>query len=150
MSAVEKPKTTPVLTTEELDKAEKLKKKELYEKLRLRMGTSKLSVQGPAGFTPYWARKEDDTEMARLDYLGFRVVRELEGQPKRYKAQGSRADGTYTMGDVILMEIPTEEYDFYRGENSRRAAEMASSAKAKFVEDAEKQGAPTFQVKRKA
>ena len=125
-------------------------RRQLYDKLRLRMSTSKLAVTAPPGMQAYWARKNDDSEMARLDYLGFRKVIEINGQPKRYKAQGLREDGTYVMGDVILMEISSDEYNFYVEENSRKASEMARSAKEKFVEDAEKQGAPTFTVKRKA
>jgi len=136
------PSTKKPLTVEE--------RKELYDRLRARMSTSSLKVTAPAGMTPYWARKNDDSEMARLDYLGFRKVIEIAGQPKRYRAQGLREEGTYELGDVILMEIPTDEYEFYVTENSLRASEMASSAKEKFKEDAEKQGAPTFTVKRKA
>lgn len=123
--------------------------KALHEKLRARMSQSKLTVVAPVGFTPYWARKEDQSELARLDYLGFRIVKEIKDAPKRYKAQGGREDGTYIMGDVILMEIPTEEYQFYLSENSKRSSQMSSAAKEKFIEDAESKGAPTFAVKRK-
>lgn len=133
--------TKATLTPEEKSKR--------YAELRARMQVSKLTVKPPAGFTPYWARKDDTAEMARLDYLGFRIVKEVEGKPNRYTAQGRRADGTYVMGDVILMEIPTEDYQFYLQENSARAAQMSQAAKEKFLEDAEKSGAPTFVVKRK-
>lgn len=130
-------------------------KRELYAKLRERMSLSKLEAKymGPGPqFTPYWARKEDEAELARLDLLGFRIVRESADKtsPKRWKAQGFRADGTYIMGDVILMEIPSEEYEFYINANNERAAGQAEAAKAKFIEDAEKQGAPTFKIKRTA
>ncbi len=120
----------------------------LHTKLRARMQISKLQVTAPVGYTPYWARKEDASELARLDYLGFRKVIEIEGKPKRYLAQGLRADGTYVMGDVMLMEIRKEEYEFYLSEQQKRSSEMAQSAKDKFIEDANKQGAPTFAVKR--
>lgn len=122
---------------------------ELYKRLRERMTTSKLAVEPPPGMTAYWARKEDVSELARLDVLGFRVVREVEGQPKRYKAQGARADGTYVMGDVILLEIPSEEWFFYQAENNVRATNMSKAAQAKLREDLEKVGAPTFVLKRK-
>jgi hypothetical protein len=114
------------------------------------MGKSRLSVKPPVGYTPYWARKNDTSEMARLDYLGFRVVREVPGVPHRYEAQGFRDDGTYVMGDVILMEIRTEDYQFFLNENSVRAEGMSEAAKAKFLADAERAGAPTFKVNRKA
>lgn len=120
----------------------------LHEKLRARMSQSRLSVVAPLGWTAYWARKEDDSEMARLDYLGFRIVREIKDKPKRYKAQGAREDGTYCMGDVILMEIKTEEYEFYQNEATKRASGAAEAAKEKFKDDAHKQGSPTFNVNR--
>jgi len=148
-----KPPAPPTSTGQAAPEAKTLtpeERKQLYAKLRERMSKSKLEIVAPAGMSAYWARKDDDTEMARLDYLGFRVVREIKGQPPRYKAQGAREDGTYVMGDVILMEISTEEYLFYKTENANRASQMASAAKNQFVEEAEKQGAPTFTVKRKA
>lgn len=140
--AVQPAKNSPPQLTQEERSA-------LYNRLRERMSVSKLAVTAPSGFTAYWARKDDESEIARLDVLGFRVVRELAGQPKKYKAQGARADGTYVMGDVILMEIPTEEYYFYLAENSMRATQMSKSAKEKMIQDLEKQGAPTFVLKRK-
>lgn len=124
-------------------------RKDLYDKLRARMAVSKLKAEGPVNRTGYWARKDDATEMARLELLGFSIVRELTDKPKRWKAQGTRADGTYVMGDVILMEIPTIEYEFYLQQNTERAKAMPEAAKQKFVESAEKQGAPTFKLQRK-
>src|SRR5262245_39266884 len=117
--------------------------------LRARLGISRLKVVAPEGYTPYWARKDDTSELARLDFLGFRVVKEVPGQPKRYSAQGHREDGTYVMGDVILMEIPEEDYLFHLQENSERPAQTSQAAKEKLKEDAQKVGAPTFVVNRK-
>ena len=154
MSAAAEPnaETTKVaLTAEELEAVELERKRKLHAELRKRLGLSKLQAQGPAGYSAYWARKSDETEMARLELLGFRIVRE-SSDPKvarRWKVQGKREDGTYVMGDVILMEIKTEDYEFYKQENSKRAAEMPEAAKRKFISDAEAQGAPTFKLARK-
>jgi len=142
----ETPTPPPEEQDEERIRALRLRQNEL----RARMGISKLKVVAPAGITPYWARKDDTSELARLDYLGFRVVKEVPGQERRFQAQGYREDGTYVMGDVILMEIPEADYLFYLQENSERAANMFQAQKEKFIEDAEKVGAPTFVVKRKA
>jgi hypothetical protein len=126
---------------------------ELREKIRARMSRSKLETQAPEGWTAYWARKEDQAELARLDFLGFRVVREQkeaveDSSLRRYKAQGIRSDGTYVMGDVILMEIPSDDYEIIMEENSHRSSNMAEAAKQHFRDEAEKKGAPTFVVKR--
>lgn len=142
--------TVPVGPDPKLEEDRRKELKQRHDALRARMATSKLKVIAPTGFTPYWARKDDTAEMARLDYLGFRIVKEPPDGEPRFKAQGRRVDGTYVMGDVILMEIKTEEYEFYISENSSRAAAMSQAAKDKFREDAEKVGAPTFTVKRKA
>jgi len=141
------PATPTPPETSTVDKSEKLRTRQA--ELRARLGISKLKVVAPEGFTPYWARKDDTSELARLDFLGFRVVKEVPGVPKRYSAQGHREDGTYVMGDVILMEIPEEDYLFYLQENSERANRMSQAAKDKFLEDAAKAGAPTFVVQRK-
>lgn len=139
------------LTPEEIELVERDRKAKLYAELRARMATSKLRAIGPPGRTGYWARKEDATEMARLELLGFRIVRESSDSntPKRWQAQGARTDGTYVMGDVILMEIATEEYNFFIQEQSNRAASRPEAAKQQFIADAEAQGAPTFKVGRK-
>lgn len=132
------------------EQIEKERKAKLAKDLRARMSRSKLEVTAPKGWTAYWARKDDDAELGRLDYLGFRIVKESSDPTKqRYKAQGRRADGTYVMGDIILMEIPTEEWDMYQSMNDERAKGMPQAAKDRFREDAEKQGAPTFNINRK-
>lgn len=119
---------------------------ELKRKLRERMSKSKLDAKGPEGWTGYWARKEDTAELARLDYLGFRIVR--ESKDRRWKAQGAREDGTYVMGDVILMEIRTEEYEIMMEEISDRSRNQSTAAKQTFIDSAEGVGAPTFKINR--
>jgi hypothetical protein len=123
------------------------KREELRKKIRERMSKSKLDVKGPEGWTAYWARKDDASELARLDYLGFRVVHE-KADGNRYTAQGRREDGTYCMGDVILMEIPTDEWDIMCEENAERSRNQATSAKQRFLDEAAAKGSPTFKVNR--
>ncbi len=138
-------KSSP-LARKELSKEEKIK---LYTKLRERMSKSKLEVTAPSGWHPYWARKADDEEHSRLDYLGFRIVQEKDRQNRRYKANGFKEDGTYQMGDVILMELPEEEWNFYEQDAINRSMQMAGMAQDSLIEEAEKQGVPTFTVERK-
>lgn len=152
-----KPKVNPreeeakkILAEQEANAGISEETKKKFAELKSRMGRSRLEVKSPAGYTPYWARKGDTAELSRLDYLGFRIVREKPGQERRYSAQGYRDDGTYVMGDVILMEIRTEDYNFFLSENAKRGEQMSEAAKAKLVEDLESKGAPTFKVQRKA
>jgi hypothetical protein len=117
-----------------------------YRSMRERMSKSHFAVEKiPAGYTPYWARKDDEVELARLDVLGFKVVRDDPKHP-RYRANGLRADGTYIMGDVILMEVPTELYAFYEQENLDRARMMVEGVPQQFISEAEKAGAPAFEI----
>lgn len=116
-----------------------------FAELRARMKVSRLKVDAPAGKTPYWARKEDEQELSRLDYMGFRIVHDDPKAPK-WKASGAREDGTYCLGDVILMEIDTELYEFFLDEDRRQSEALVSSIKQSVVDEAEKQGVPTFSV----
>jgi hypothetical protein len=116
-----------------------------YTKMRKRMGTSALSVIPPKGFTAYWARKDDAKEMSRLDILGFSIVHDDPKNPK-WQANGRKQDGTYQLGDVILMQIPTDEYQFFLAENDVRAKQLVEGARSTVQSEAEKAGVPTFEV----
>jgi hypothetical protein len=117
-----------------------------YARMRERMGKSRFEVAKiPAGYTPYWARKDDNEEMSRLDVLGFKVVRDDPKNP-RYKANGLKEDGTYVMGDVILMEISTDEYDFYKEVNTQKAENLVSGVPAAFIAEAARNAVPAFAV----
>jgi hypothetical protein len=122
------------------------KRRALYENLRQRTSRSALYVEAPTGITPYWARKADDQELSRLDILGFSVVKEPDPAKRRYKANGLKQDGTYVLGDLILLEIPTEMYNFYESQNLDRATMLAEGAKEYFKNEAERQNVPTFEV----
>jgi len=124
-------------------------RREWYKKMRERLGKSRFSVEkAPAGYTPYWARKDDEGELSRLDMLGFRIVHDDPKSP-RYKANGLREDGTYVLGDVILLEIQTELYEFYKEENLERARMLVEGVPASFIGEAAKQNVPAFEVDEK-
>ncbi len=86
-------------------------------------------------------------ELGRLEYLGFVIVRDNPKQPA-WKANGSREDGTYIVGDVILMEIDSEIYDFLLNENVERSTQMIEGASSGFKDEAARQNVPTFDVTR--
>lgn len=123
-------------------------KKVLYAKLKDRMRRQALEVSKcPQGRTPYWARKQDRNEMSRLDVLGFKPVVD---NPKNqlWVANGRKEDGTFQLGDLILMEIDSDSYDYYLQDNIERSDALVRAAKEDFRAEASKQGVPTFTVKK--
>lgn len=121
-------------------------RKALYAKLRDRMRKSRLEILHPQlGRSYYWARSKDETELSRLDMLGFRVVKSDPKTPKPV-ANGLHEDGTYQLGDVILMDIDSEIYEYYLQDNIARADALIHSSQESFREEAERQGVPTFEV----
>jgi hypothetical protein len=124
-------------------------RKEWYRQMRERLGKSRFKVERiPSGYSVYWARKDDETELSRLDTLGFKIVRDDPKDP-RYKANGLREDGTYILGDVILMEIPTEMYEFYKEDNLDRARMLVEGVPQAFIQEAEKSKVPAFEIDEK-
>jgi hypothetical protein len=120
-----------------------------YQQMRNRLGQSRFKVgKMPAGFTPYWARKDDAVELSRLDSFGFKVVHDDPKAP-RYLANGLREDGTYVLGDVILLECPTEYYEFYKEENRDRAKMLVDGVPTAFINEAGKKDVPAFIVEEK-
>jgi hypothetical protein len=123
-------------------------KKILYAKLRERMRRQVLEVSKcPQGRTPYWARKQDRNEMSRLDVLGFKPVVDDPESPL-WGANGRKEDGTFQLGDLILMEIDSDSYDYYLQDNIERSDALVRAAKEDFRAEASKQGVPTFTVKK--
>lgn len=115
-----------------------------YEEIRRRMRQSRIQVTGDNSKIYYWARKDDTHELSRLEWMGYEVVHDDPKNP-RVTATGLREDGTYVLGDVILMHIDKEIYEFLESENARRARELVEGAKSDFVTDAQKEGVPTFE-----
>ncbi len=125
-----------------------VEKKELYAKLKDRMRRSALEVRKcPPGRTPYWARKDDRNEMSRLDVLGFEYVRDDPKKPL-WDANGRKEDGTFQLGDLILMHLDSDSYDYYLQDNIERSDALRRSAKEEFQAEAAKAGVPTFTVKK--
>jgi hypothetical protein len=120
-------------------------RRQRYVDLRARMGRSMTEVTPPAGKAGYWARKDDANEMGRLEYIGFIIVHDDPKQPI-WKANGAKEDGTYIIGDVILMEIDAETYEFLLNENVERGRQMIEGASESFKSEAARQGVPTFDV----
>jgi hypothetical protein len=103
----------------------------------------------------FWAHRADSQELDRLDLVGYSIVREpnakevLAGKAKPLiQAGGLREDGTYILGDVMLMECDQEVYEFLMMETEERAQQMSQAAKDNFLIESEKHGVPTFEVEK--
>lgn len=124
-----------------------------YAELRERIGKPRLDVKGLKGRHYFWGPRGDSNELDRLDLVGYRIVREPnvaavlagEAQPT-VKAAGLREDGTYVLGDVILLDCDEEVYEFLMLDVEQRSNQQQHAAKDNFVYEAEKTGVPTFEV----
>jgi hypothetical protein len=121
------------------------KKRQRFAELRARMGKAMTETTPPAGKAGYWARKDDASEMGRLEYLGFTIVHDDPKHPA-WKANGAKVDGTYIIGDVILMEIDAELYQFLLDENVDRGRQMIEGVSDSFKANSAQHGVPTFDV----
>ena len=137
--------TKAVLTEQE--------RKERYKTLRERIGKPRLEVTGDPNKHYFWGPRGDNNELDRLDLIGYTVVREPnvkdvllgKAQP-RIKAAGLREDGTYVLGDVILLECPMETYEFLMLESEQKSSLNQQAATENFKFESEKQGVPVFEV----
>lgn len=128
-------------------------KKARYAELRKRLGESKLKVEGLPNTHYFWAHTQDGAEMVRLETLGYSIVREpnakavLAGTAKpTIKANGLRQDGTYIIGDAILIQCSTEDYEFIMLDAVEKGEEAVHTAQDDFRLEAEKVGVPVFET----
>jgi hypothetical protein len=136
------------LTSEE----KKARWREMSQKARF---TDQSKVVGEAHIHYFWAGNTaiDAAELIRLQNLGYEIVKEpspkevLSGtkQPK-IVAAGLKEDGTYIRGDVILMQIPQEDYEFFLLDIEQRHENSMNSVSEDFRSEAELAGSPTFTV----
>ena len=124
-------------------------RKKRYDELRKAMRRSKIEVQGEVGKHYVWGDKTDDQELIRFDTLGYKIVREADPKHPKIKAAGLKEDGTYQIGDVILLECSQEVYEFLMLEMENEANSLVLNAKANFWAEAEAHGSPTFEVDEK-
>ena len=120
-------------------------KRQRFAELRQRMGRSQIEVTPPAGKSGYWAPLDDSREHGRLAWLGFNIVHDDPKSPA-WKANGLKDDGTYIVGDVILMEIDSWIYEMLQQEYIDLSEAQRKNAKQTFKDEAERQGSPVFEV----
>lgn len=130
-----------------------------YDQMRLRQSRSAIHVDTPNGITCRWVRKDDPRDIANHKIKGFEYVRdnpkfpplsedETPGTPGKRQFRCMmpiQPDGTYVYGDVILMWIPTDEYDFQVNEATRLSKERIEAPKRTFRAQAEAVGVSAFE-----
>ena len=140
--------TPPKITVASAPQAKSLtpeERKQRLSDLRERMGRSQIEVVAPAGKVGYWAHTTDTRELGRLDWIGFKIVHDDPKAPK-WHANGLKDDGTYVIGDVILMEIDSEIYDLIQNEYIELNEAQRKNAPRNFMDEAAAKQVPTFEV----
>lgn len=134
-------------------------RKKRYAELRGRMEMSRIYVEPPKGVAVRWVRKDDSIDISKHEWMGFRIVVDDPKLPalKQSESPGTsgrrrfrtaipcNADGTYVIGDVILMEIPAEDYEFFLSEGVARSRALVDAGKKNFLAEAEKLDVPAFE-----
>lgn len=121
-----------------------------YEELRRRSQISQIFAEcRNPNIAVRWVRKDDPNDIALHEWMGFRIAKDnprVAKEKRRFNtAIPPKEDGTYVLGDVILMEIPKDDYDFFVNEGIQRSRELVDGGKKAFVSEANKLGVPTFQ-----
>ena len=121
-----------------------------YEELRRRQLNSRIfaEARNPA-IAVRWVRKDDPNDIALHEWWGFIIAKEPNPKAPKDKrrfhtAIPPREDGTYICGDVILMEIAKDDYDFYLNQNRATANEMIPQGQRAFREEAAKLDVVTY------
>jgi hypothetical protein len=122
-----------------------------YEELRRRSVTSRIFARAKdPGIAVRWVRRDTNNHDVSLhEYLGFKIAKDNPKRPKEQRRFETAVplgdDGIYVCGDVILMEISREDYEFYLSEGVARSRAQMDSGKAAFHEEAHKAKVPTFE-----
>lgn len=121
-----------------------------YDELRKRSALSRIYARhrDPDMYVR-WAR-DDKHDIALHKHLGFEMVR--EPNPKAPESRRivetvvpMSEDGMYRTGDVILMQIPRVDYEFYAEENAKESRRMLNAGKEGFKHNAKLHGIPVFE-----
>lgn len=134
------------------DQERKARWKELSKKVR----ADQSEVIGLPGIHYFWAchiGHGSEAELIRLETMGYSITREpdpkevLAGRKKpAIIAAGLKEDGRYVRGDVMLMQCPQEDYEFFLLDIEQRHEDTMKGIQEEFISNAEMQGAPTFTV----
>lgn len=140
MEETPKPVFTPMTDDE---------RRKRYDELRRRSSLSRIFARhrNPDMYVK-WAR-DDRHDIALHKHLGFELVKD---NPRLAEAKRMidtvvpiSEDGFYRTGDVILVQIPRLDYEFYCQMNVEESRRMVNAGKEGFKADAAKLGIPVFE-----
>lgn len=164
----EKISKPPEVAAKPLKEMTKEERKRRYSEYKKKQGKSKLEVIGGDPNRHYfWAgfghsagpvsEAYNSVEMVRLEYDEYTIVKVsnpadvLSGKAKakhgnyEITAGGLRQDGTFVIGDVILMSCPQEVYEFHMLDVEERSEAQISASVEQFKTTAAAAGVPTFE-----
>jgi len=145
-SVVTRPTVQPVSAAPSAETLTDEQRRQRFAEIRERSSRSQLEVVAPPGLTGYWAPLTDTGEQGRLEWKGFKIVHDDPAPRNRWKANGYRADGTYVIGDVILMEIDTELYEMHLQADRDRGEAMHTGVIPGLKTEMAGREVPTFDV----
>ena len=134
--------TQPGLTPEQEREARRKHLRELYNRVRARVGRSRLELDGKDPNYAYYFGNKNPDEMAKYSTLGF----EIDKDPKVVGSATRGADGTLQTGDLILLRMPREEYEILLECNRLQSQENIDAAIEKLVAEAERMRVPVFET----
>lgn len=137
-----------VPTTKPLTDEQRAKR---YDELRRRQQMSRIFAQcNNPDISVRWVRKDDSNDISYHEWMGFKVAVEPDPNAPKDKRRFNTAvpcneEGKYVVGDVILMEIPRDDYEFYLSECTKRSTEMVDAGKDNFITEAQRMDVPVFE-----
>src|SRR5437660_11870354 len=103
--------------------------------VRERMHRSRLALEGTDPNMSYYWGSTDPRELTNYQLLGFEVCKD-----KSIKASVPQgADGTFVIGDAILMKMPRDEYEAIQTLNQLKSEENIDAAIEKLLHEMEEQ-----------
>ena len=123
--------------------ARRAKLKDLYERVRARVGKTRLDLEGKNPARAYYFGNIRPEEMATYNALGFVVNKD----PSVKGVLPRQADGSLVIGDLILLDMPAEEYAAIQELNRLKTEDNLDAAIERLLEQAEREGFPIFEVK---
>jgi hypothetical protein len=138
--------TTPVKvqSAKPISKLSDEERRQRYAELRERMGRSRLEVSGRPGKHYLWADINHREQIALLEALEYTTAI-VDPKHPDITAAGMREDGTFVVGDCILMEVDSDIFDFIMLDNDEKARSLIYDAKDQFKQKAREVGSPTFE-----
>lgn len=116
------------------------RKRKLLAKVRIRREAMQTSgkVEGDPNKVYCWVNIRDERQTF-FQAMGWTLVKD-----PNVRTNWRQADGTHKRADLILYEIPREEYEAISAERELRSIEALEGAEKSFETSAAHNGAPTF------